>query len=88
MRSLIENHIDDFLEILTYEKRFWKDFWEKLPFKPITENYANHFENFYEKLVNLSRNQLTEFSHVYEENKERIKEELSIRLRKNARDLE
>jgi len=88
MRSLIENHVDDFLEILTYEKRFWKEFWTKLPFKPITENYAKQFENFYEKLANLSRNQLTEFSHVYDEHKEKMKEELSIRLRKNARDLE
>ncbi|AMW32813.1 sensor domain-containing diguanylate cyclase [Fervidobacterium islandicum] len=88
MRSLIENHIDDFLEILTYEKRFWKDFWDRLPFKPITENYAKRFENFYDKLSKISRNELTEFSHVYEEQKEKLKEELSIRIRKNARDLE
>ncbi|MCX7654506.1 MAG: diguanylate cyclase [Fervidobacterium sp.] len=88
MRSLIENHIGDFLEILTYEKRYWEDFWRKLPFKPITENYASKFENFYYKLVNLNRNELTEFSHTYEECKEKIKEELSARIRKNAKDLQ
>ncbi len=88
MRSLIENHIDDFLEILTYEKRFWKDFWEKLPYKPITEHYANHFVNFYDKLCAISRNELTEFSHIYDKSKESLKEELSIRIRKSAHDLE
>ncbi|MEJ5257682.1 MAG: diguanylate cyclase [Fervidobacterium sp.] len=88
MRSLIENHVDDFLEILTYEKRFWKDFWENLPFKPITENYASSFSNFFERLLNISRNELTEFSHDYETKKESLKEELSIRIRQHARDLE
>ncbi len=88
MRSLIENHIGDFLEILTYEKGYWEEFWKKLPFKPITENYANRFDNFYTRLSELSRNELTEFLHIYDENKEKIKEELSVRIRKNARDLQ
>jgi diguanylate cyclase (GGDEF)-like protein len=87
MRSLIENHIGDFLQILTFEKSLWKDFWDKLPYKPLTERYASYFESFYEKLSSIPRNELTEFSHDYEAHNESLKEELSIRIRKNARDL-
>ncbi|MGC8820374.1 MAG: diguanylate cyclase domain-containing protein [Fervidobacterium sp.] len=88
MRSLVENHIGDFLEILTYEKSKWEEFWKKLPYKPITEHYAYKFPGFYEKLNQLNRNDLTELSHWYDENKEKIKDELTIRIRKSSRDFQ
>ncbi|MFN6992066.1 MAG: diguanylate cyclase, partial [Fervidobacterium sp.] len=88
MRSLIENHVDDFLEILTYDKRQWPDFWKKLPYKPITDRYSEMIPNFFEKLIAINRSELTEFLHAYESIKDKLKEELSIKIRKNARDFE
>jgi len=88
MRSLVENHIGDFLDILTYQKKEWIEFWKKLPYKPITDNYANKFDGFYEKLLSISRNELTELSHWYDENKENIRDELTVRIRKSARDFQ
>lgn len=85
---MIENHIEDFLKILTYEKKLWSDFWKKLPYKLITEGYSKKIPNFFEKLKAISRSELTKFSHVYEDYKNRFKEELSIRIKENAKDLE
>ncbi|ODN29657.1 diguanylate cyclase domain-containing protein [Fervidobacterium thailandense] len=88
MRSLIENHVEDFLEILTYEKRFWYEFWQKLPFKPITKNYESFFENFESLLKSVSRNEMTEFSHDFEKYKEELKDSIPQFVRLHARDLE
>ncbi|MFN3692277.1 MAG: diguanylate cyclase domain-containing protein, partial [Fervidobacterium sp.] len=56
--------------------------------KPITDKYSEIIPNFFEKLFALNRSELTEFLHAYEATKDKLKEELSIRIRKNARDFE
>jgi len=88
MRSLIENHVEDFLEILTFEKRFWYEFWQKLPFKPITKNYESYFDDFEALLRSVSRRELTEFSHEFERYREELKDSVPQFVRKHAKDLD
>ncbi|HUM42515.1 MAG TPA: diguanylate cyclase [Fervidobacterium sp.] len=88
MRSIVENHVEDFLEMLTYEKSAWYDFWKALPFSPITERYESQFENFKELIKNISRKELTRFSHDFENYKGRVKEETTVSIRAHANDLE
>lgn len=88
MRSIVENHVEDFLEMLTYEKSAWYDFWKALPFSPITERYESQFENFKELINNISRKELTRFSHDFENYKGRVKEETTVSIRAHANDLE
>lgn len=88
MRSIVENHVEDFLEILTYEKRFWYDFWRQLHFKPITDNYEKHFTDFGSLLGALSRDELTEFSHDFEAYKEDLRNSIPIFIRSHSKDLQ
>lgn len=87
MRSIVENHVGDFLEILTCEKSGWYEFWKALPFKPITDNYELKFEGFESLLASVSRNELTQFSHDFEEYKERVRDEVAVHVREHATDL-
>ncbi len=88
MRSIVENHIPDFLEILRYDKKDWGKAWDELSFEPIVQNYKNVFENFEEKLKIIDRRDLTELSHEFEVVENEFKEKASQLIRNTAREFE
>ncbi len=88
MRSIVENHVLDFLEILRYDKRNWVRAWDELPFNPIVQNYKNAFEDFEEKLKSIDRRDLTELSHDFEKIEEEFKEKVGQLIRNTAREFE
>ncbi len=88
MRSIVENHIPDFLEILRYDKKDWGKALDELSFEPIVQNYKNVYENFEEKLKIIDRRDLTELSHEFEVVENEFKEKASQLIRNTAREFE
>lgn len=88
MRNLIENHVEDFAEILRYDKSNWDDFWKSLKkrFFPILNNIEKKvgkisFEK--EERRNLDRF-VQEFRKILKMKKEKITE----KIRKNSKEFE
>ncbi|MDK2886288.1 MAG: L-methionine (R)-S-oxide reductase [Thermosipho sp. (in: thermotogales)] len=84
MRNLIENHIEDFAEILRYDKSNWDNFWESLKkrFSPILDNVEKKLGKISFKKV--ERRSLDKFVHDYENVIKTKKEKITERIRKNS----
>lgn len=91
MRSILENHVDDFLKILSYDKSEWKDFWERLKrrFKPLLDEYERAVgENFYDVLRSVRRMDLDKFRRYWIDRKRYLKRRSGELIRSKAKELD
>jgi hypothetical protein len=90
MRSILKNHVDDFLKILQFDKARWKDFWERLKkrYSPLLDGYEECAGNVEEKLGKIRRMDLDRFRRVWEESKPDLKKKAGYELRIRADELE
>jgi GAF domain-containing protein len=88
MRNLIENHVEDFSEILKYDKSNWDDFWKSLKkrFFPILDNIEEKVGKIsFEKEERRSLDKLVqEFREILNMKKEKITE----KIRRNSNELQ
>lgn len=87
MRNIVENHVEEFLEILRYDKSQWGEFWSKITnkykfFKEIEEKIGKiNFETVERRELDKLLNDFREFA---KENKDNV----TTKIRKNAKELE
>ncbi|QTA37382.1 GAF domain-containing protein [Thermosipho ferrireducens] len=91
MRNIIENRVDEFMEMLRYDKSQWGEFWKKMErrFSPILTNYVKKFSiNVEGELFGLERRSLDRFYFDFKEYEKTNKGKISERIRKYSEELE
>ncbi len=91
MRSVLENHVDDFLRILSYDKSEWEGFWKRLKkrFSPLLDEYERAVgEDFYEILRSVRRMDLDRFRRYWIDRKRDLKRRTGVLIRSRAEELE
>ncbi|SHH19108.1 GAF domain-containing protein [Thermosipho atlanticus] len=88
MRNLIENHIEEFAEILRYDKLLWPKVWKQLKkrFSPILDELEKSIGEV--KFSDIERRELDRFIQNFNEFIKVRKEKLAERIRKNSREFE
>ncbi|MBB6061928.1 GAF domain-containing protein [Thermosipho japonicus] len=87
MRNIVENHVEEILEILRYDKSQWGEFWSK-----ITNKYK-FFKKIEEKLGEINfdsveRRELDKLLNDFREFAKENKDNVTTKIRKNAKELE
>ncbi len=91
MRSILENHVDDFLRILSYDKSEWRNFWEKMKrrFKPLLDEYEKVVGgDFYGVLKSVRRMDLDRFRRYWMDRKKYLKHRMGVLIRSREKDFE
>ncbi|MCD6450390.1 MAG: hypothetical protein J7L34_07795 [Thermotogaceae bacterium] len=94
MRSILQNHFDEFLEILKYDKTEWYEFWKdyRKRYGPIVPDYEK-LHNLDEKIIksildSLTRPQLDKLKQYWDGTKAGEKRRVSKALRSHSEELE
>ncbi len=93
MRSVIRNRLDEFLEILKYDKTEWYDFWKnyRRKFGPLVIEYERLHsltaDSIEEILWSLERRSLDRLKRTWQSRKLNEKKRVSYELRKRASEL-
>ncbi len=94
MRSILQNHFDEFLEILKYDKTKWHEFWQdyRKKYGPVIPNYEKLHELDERKIKNLldslTRPELDRLKQYWDETKVNGKRRVSKALRDHSKGLE
>ncbi len=91
MRSILENHVDDFLQILSHDKCEWENFWKKLKkrFNPLLDEYENVVgDEFYKALKSIKRMDLDRFKREWLKKKRELKRRTGILIRSRSKELD
>ena len=90
MRSVLENHVDDFLRILSYDKSEWVDFWKKLKkrFNPLLDEYEKVVgSGFHDVLRSVRRMDLDRFRREWADRKRELKHRAGVLIRSKSEEL-
>lgn len=87
MRNIVENHVEEFLEILRYDKSHWGEFWSK------TTNKYKFFKEIEEKIGKINfetveRRELDKLLNDFREFAKENKDNVTEKIRKNSKELE
>ncbi len=90
MRSVIENHVEDFLRILSYDKSEWKEFWKKMKrrFHPLLDEYERELGvSGGECLKSIRRMDLDRFRREWPDSKRDLKKRIGYELRSKSEEV-